>query len=147
MPTSFAMAVLADFGWARIDVMKPSDNMTDCSQKFELVIGSAPEILFRDRLFERIRFVKFHGGVASKGEGDAVARVFFLQKKYDWSETAGDLWKEERLGNGRSCFGCGGGGCVAVDVYLACLLGEEKKIYFPMICSAWRRAIAALLLR
>lgn len=63
MPTSFAMAVLADFGWARIDVMKPSDNMTDCSQKFELVIGSAPEILFRDRLFERIRFVKFHGGV------------------------------------------------------------------------------------
>jgi hypothetical protein len=27
MPTSFAIAVFADFGWARIEVMKPSDNI------------------------------------------------------------------------------------------------------------------------
>jgi hypothetical protein len=63
---------------------------------------------------------------ASKG-GDAVARVFFLQKKSDWSETAGDLWKEERLGNGRSCFGCGGGGCVALRRCLFGLLAGRRE--------------------
>jgi hypothetical protein len=80
---------------------------------------------------------------ASKAEGgfvqvaDARGKGLFLQKKYDWSEKVGDLRKEERVGdgngNGRSCFGCGGG--ALHRCLLFGLLGEEKKIYSPMICS------------
>src|SRR5271168_3852789 len=58
MPTSFAMAVFADFCCAQIDVTKPSVNMivlrkTQVDSRSTDLIAEAPP--------ERIQLVKFHG--------------------------------------------------------------------------------------
>ena len=89
------------------------------------MIGSALEILFRDRLFERIRFVKFHDGVRSRDVvrvADARG-VFFSSEKYDWSETAGDRkWEKLFWLRSVSCVTC-----VASMVIWLGGRGEEKR--------------------
>jgi hypothetical protein len=79
---------------------------------------------------------------------DARGLFSFLPKRYDWSERARDLRKEERLGNGGSLFWLRRVCCV--DVYLAwlaCLLGRREENIFSNDLQCMAAGIAALLLR
>ena len=58
MPTSFAMAVLADLGWARMEVMKPSDNMMESSQRLTIDLREKSAIAMGLYCFEWSHFAR-----------------------------------------------------------------------------------------
>jgi hypothetical protein len=95
MPTSFAMAVFADFGWAQIDVMRPSDNIL---QPYgQLFVGSWGNSLPPSRYCTRQEDATCQiYQILEAHNADNCLRVECVEDK----DEAGDLLIEDQLAGG-----------------------------------------------